>query len=284
MSVFLFWLPLRSLVSFSLQYEHYSHVILIPLVSASLIAWERKRIFSNLQSDVVLGGLLLLAAATSYLVVRRAPISLNENDSLALAIVLLIVLWIGAFVLCYGTHAFRAAAFPLLFLFLMVPIPELFLEKAISVLQNGSAAVAYGLFKLLGVPIYREGFLFTLPGVTIEIAEACSGIRSSMALLVTSILAGHYFLRSGCLKASLILSVFPIALLKNGLRIVVISLLGVYVDAGFLTGGLHRRGGIIFFLLSLTILAVVLRVLQQAENWKRGDDRSVATLNPLRGG
>jgi exosortase len=211
-------------------------------------------------------------AAVLYGAASQNSLLLSQHDYLSVTILTLVLTWLGIFVLCYGSASFRAAAFPLLFLLMMVPVPELLLGRIISALQEGSAAVAHRLFELSGVPTYRDGFFFTLPGLTIEVAEECSGIRSSIGLLVTSLLAGHLFLRSGWGKISLTLSIIPLAMLKNALRIVVITLLGIYVDGGFLTGNLHRRGGIVFFLLSLPLLAIFLGMLQRFENRNRRDD------------
>jgi exosortase len=268
LSLLLFWNPVRTLIQYSLEHEHYSHIVLIPFVTMGLICLERKTIFSTVRSSYGLGAALLLGGGVLYGFAQRQIGSWSQNDSLSAAIFSLVLIWLGAFLCCYGREAFRAARFPLLLLFFAVPIPDFVLASTISVLQKGSAEVAFGLFKLTGVPIYREGFLFSLPSLTIEVAEECSGIRSSLALLITSLLAGHLFLRSGWRKLGLSLAVLPIALFKNAARIVTISLLSIYVDRGFLTGTLHRRGGILFFLLSLSILALVLRLLQRSESVK----------------
>src|SRR5207245_1945207 len=145
------------------------------------------------------------------------------------------------------------------------PIPDFLLNRVIFWLQTGSAEVSYAVFELLGVPIFRTGFVFALPGVTIEVAKECSGIRSSLALLITSLLAGHLFLRSAWRKAALTLATLPLLIVKNGIRIVTLTLLSIYVDPSFLTGRLHHEGGIVFFILALVILAPVLRLLQMSE-------------------
>ena len=100
--------------------------------------------------------------------------------------------------------AFRAALFPLLFLAFMVPIPSMLLDGLIFLLRSGSADAVAGLFSLTGTLYYREGFVFTLPSVVIEVAEECSGIRSSIALVLTALLAGHMWLDSGWKKAVLV--------------------------------------------------------------------------------
>ena len=175
------------------------------------------------------------------------------------------MIWLGAFLLCYGSRATRAAAFPLLFLLLVVPLPEAVLEKTIYLLQQGSTEIAYLLFKLVQVPVFRQGFVLSLPSVSIEVAKECSGIRSSMALFITCLLAVHLFLHTHWKMAFFVLLALPLAIIKNGIRITTLTLLAIYVDPSFLTGNLHHDGGVVFFLLTLAILAPVLLLLQKSE-------------------
>jgi exosortase len=147
----------------------------------------------------------------------------------------------------------------------MVPLPSAAAESIIAVLQRGSTEAANGLFALTGVPYIREGFIFHLSTISVEVAEQCSGIRSSLALFITSVLAGHLFLKTGWKKVVLVLSIFPITVFKNGLRIVTLTLLGVYVDERILSSALHQRGGIPFFMLALLLWAPVLWLLRRTE-------------------
>src|SRR5207247_1605205 len=260
-----FWAPLSTLIRFSFQHEHYSHIILVPLVSASLFFLERNRIFLHVETRWGAGLGLVFAGALLYWFGQRHLASSSENDQLAIAIFSAVVISVGGFILCSGTRALRAGLFPVLFLFLMVPIPDFFLNRAIFWLQTGSAEVSYAVFQLVGVPVLRDGFFFSLPGLTIEVSQECSGIRSSLALMITSLLAGHLFLRSAWTKAVLTLATLPLLIVKNGIRIVTLSLLSAYVDPRFLAGSLHRDGGIVFFLLALVILTPVMWALQRCE-------------------
>ena len=177
----------------------------------------------------------------------------------------LVVSWVGGFLLFFGRDAARAALFPLLFLAFTIPIPEPVIDSATQVLKNGSTETVAGLFTLTGTPYHRDGFVFALPGFFIEVADECSGIRSSIALLLTGLLSGHVFLRDSWAKTCVIAAVLPITILKNGIRIVTLSLLAMHVDPGFLTGQLHHEGGIVFFLLGLLILAPILVLLRKSE-------------------
>ena len=143
------------------------------------------------------------------------------------------------------------------------------LDWTIYFLQCGSTSVAYFLFRILDVPVLRQGFFLTVPGVTIEVAKECSGIRSSTALFITCVVAAQSFLRTPWKKLLFVLLAFPLALLKNGVRIVTLTLLSIYVDPSFLTGHLHKQGGFIFFLLALALLAPVLKSLEKSEHYPR---------------
>jgi len=108
------------------------------------------------------------------------------------------VTWtIGSFIALYGKMAFQKALFPLLFIIFMIPIPSIFLDPIIRILQVGSAHAVNGIFKIIGIPYYRDGMVFEFIGVTIEVAKQCSGIRSSLAMLITSVVAGYLILPSG---------------------------------------------------------------------------------------
>src|SRR5262245_11989842 len=259
-----FWVPLTTLVKFSFRQEHYSHIILIPLISTALVILERRGIFARAEPNHLVGSALLAAGVLLYVFGRSTFGPLSENDQLSAVILAFVVILVGSFVLCYGRRAARSALFPLLFLFMMVPIPEFVLDRAIAWLQTGSADVSEAIFELIGVPVFRAGFIFSLPRVTVEVAKECSGIRSSLALLITSLLAGHFMLQSAWAKTTLTVATLPLLVVKNGIRIVTLSLLSSH-DPRFLTGSLHRRGGVIFFILGLALLAAVLLLLQKAE-------------------
>jgi exosortase len=256
------WRGIHSLFAYSLVQESSSHMILIPFISLTLIYVERKTIFQTVQAAPLPGLIAIFSGIALYLVIDR-PGSAQYLSVAALSIVLILA---GSFLLCYGSRATAAAAFPLAFLLLMVPMSDAFLGRTIHLLQEGSTAIAYGLFKVSGVPVLRDGFLLYLPKVTIEVATECSGIRSSVALLITCLLAAHLFLRTYWKMALFVALAFPLAIVKNGIRITTLTLLSMYVDPGFLSGSLHRDGGIVFFLLALAILAPILLLMQKAED------------------
>jgi exosortase len=268
----MFYHPLKELMGLLFKSELYSHIILIPIVSGYFIYLKRRIIFSDLEYSYRSGITVITIGMILYFIGTEQAIKLNQNDSLALMIFSAITLLIGGVLVFYGIKSFRFAVFPLLFLFFLTPIPTIMVEKLILLLQMGSTEATYGFFKLTGVPVLREGFTFHLPGMSIEVAKQCSGIRSSIALFITSIIAGQLFLQTGWKKVVLALSIFPITIFKNGLRIVTLSLLGTYVDPRILGSELHKSGGIPFFFVALMLLAPVLFLLRKTEK-KGGEGR-----------
>ena len=148
----------------------------------------------------------------------------------------------------------------------MVPLPAGLLHMIIVFLQRSSAEVTDIGFSLVGVPVIRDGFVFGLSNVAIHVAEGCSGIRSTLSLIITSIVAGHFFLRSVWGKLGIVAVVVPLAIIKNAVRIVVLSLLANYVDPSFVTNGiLHDSIGLPLFGLSVVILISLVWLLQRFE-------------------
>jgi len=276
-----FWKPLGALVTLSLQDDRYSHVLLIPFMASSLVYLHRRTIFADLRYCVSKAAPVFLVGIALFCLAQSRFSKLNPTDELSGIILAIILIWMAGFVLCYGLQSFRAALFPLFFLLLMIPIPTIALDKTVVALQEGSAIITYALFKLLGVPVLWQGFRFSLPGVEIEIAKECSGIRSSLALFITSILAGHVFLQSSWRRVSFSLFTVPVVIFKNAVRIVTISWLGIYVNPSFLHGKLHRYGGLPFSLISLAILVPLLFALQKAEICP--SERSSANSGPSKG-
>jgi exosortase len=122
------------------------------------------------------------------------------------------------------------------------------------------------LFILTGTPAYRiSDVVFALPGLTIEVAEACSGIRSTLGIFIVTTLAAYLSLRSRWKRTVLVLLVIPISLLKNAVRIVTLSLLAIHLDMGFITGNLHHEGGIFFMMFGLCLMYPVLILLMRSE-------------------
>jgi exosortase len=262
----MFYTPMKDLVTMSLQNETYSHIILIPFISGYFMYLRRKAIFSDTDYAYPTGIILILIGTILYLISKTNGINLDQNDYLSLTILSAVIFWIGGFVLFFGIRAFRIGTFPLFFLIFMIPIPSLILEKIIFLLQIGSTEAAYGFFKLTGISFLREGFVFNLPGFSVEVAKQCSGIHSSIALFIMGVILSNVFLKTYWRRIILILFIFPLVIIKNGIRIVTLSTLALYVDQSFINNNLlHRKGGIVFFLIALIFLMSILWILRKSE-------------------
>jgi len=254
---------LQQLLSFALTDENFSHVVLIPCVSLYLLAQHRRTILSSREWSPIVGALVTGLGLFCY---ASADLPDREVDQLAMAIAAFVALCWGFFLACFGTTQGREHTFALLLLLFMIPPPSSVLEQLIGFLQRSSTEVSAGLFALLGVPVFREGFVFSLSQFTIHVAEECSGIRSFISLVITALLAGHWFLKSGWTRLGLVAIVVPLAIVKNAGRIVGLALLANYVDPAFITNSpLHRSGGIPLFVLSLVVLAGIVWGLRRIE-------------------
>jgi len=257
--------PLTGLFESKLYRNYHDLIPFIPLISAYLIYLKLKDVRDSMQYSFALGMAVIISGIVLYITSNTLGAGLNQNDFATLTVSSsLIALW-GAFILVYGIRAFMTVLFPLLFLVFTIPFPYSVMEWIIVFLQKGSTEFANFLFWISQAPYYREGFFFHLPGMSVEVAPQCSGIRSGLALFITALLAGYLFLNSWWRRVILVLLVFPVTMLKNGIRITTLTLLGTYVDPRILQSSLHREGGIPFFILALVLMAPILYFLRRTE-------------------
>lgn len=258
--------PINLLIDLSVHDQLYSHILLIPLISFFFLYWKKKSIFLNDDGSVAEGAIVI---GIGSLLMLAGFVSLepgNGNDALSLMIFAGWLVWVGAFVMFYGLPTFKRASFPLLFLLFVVPVPRFATEALINFLQEGSTETVNVLFSVLGFPMTREGYIFHFPQFSVEVAKQCSGINSSVALIITGTLAAKLFLRKGVTRALAVISVIPITIFKNALRVVVLAGIGNYVDERIFQSILHRKGGILFFGLALILLMAVIALLKSFEN------------------
>lgn len=262
--------PLRRLAALSMSSDEYSYLALIPVIVLGLFYIKRNVVFRNLRYSVGLGTLVILAGAALAGAAVLTTARLTPDITLSLKILSLAIIWIGCFALCYGTDAARAGLFPLLFSLLLTPLPQSIMTYPIEAIQRSSADVTALLFTLFGIPAFREGMTFSLPRLNFVVARECSGIHSSTALFIASILLGHFWCRSAWKQGLLVLVVYPIISFTNGLRMFVLAVLAVYVNPAFFHGSLHRKGGILFFALGLLILMMLGKLLRGPQEGSAG--------------
>lgn len=264
-SLIVWWRPLVDTFALSLRDDQYTHILLILPISAALIFLERRPLRTMITMNVRIGAALFAFAVLIVCSALVWPASLPPDVQLSIRMFALVLSWIGAFVLCFGSRALRLVIFPLCFLWGLVPLPQAVLNRIVALLQQWSAWTAHGLFAAIGVPVAQDGVLLTIPGLTLQVAQECSSIRSSSMLLVTSIVLAHLLLRSPWRRALLIGLAVPLSVAKNGLRIVTIAMLGTRVDRGYLTGRFHHQGGIVFFTIALIVVFALLWILRRGE-------------------
>jgi exosortase len=277
-SLAIWWRPLIATLVLAANDNEYTHIFLIIPVSAALIFLEWPGLRVEPKPNVRVGSALLLLATLIGALGRWPGFGSSRDLQLSLSMMAVVTWWIGAFVVCFGSRAARLLVFPLCFLYWLVPIPEFALDRMVGLLQLGSAWTARALFAAAGVPVTQSGVLLSIPRLTIEVAKECSSIRSSLMLVVTSMVLAHLFLRSMGRKIFLVLVAIPLSIARNGFRIFTLSMLGLHVDPGFLFGSLHQKGGILFFILAQSAVLALLWLLR----WPESLQSREAVFHPTR--
>jgi len=264
-SIGVWWQPIASTLRLALGSDAHTHILLIIPLSVALIYIQRREVLCLPSSNrwvgwVVLSAALLLRACTAVIVNFGAA-----DVILSFSVFGLVLWWIGSVILCFGLETFRSLLFPLCFLFLVVPVPNGIVNWMTQTLQYQSALGATLLFRIAQVPVTRDGLILSIPGLDLEVAPECSSIRSSIMLIVITLVLAHLFLRSRWRKMVLLAASLPLAVAKNALRIFTIGQLGTRVDPAYLNGRLHHHGGIVFLAVAVMMVIVLLWVLRQGE-------------------
>ena len=257
--------PLTRLVLYAAKSDLNSHILLVPFIAGYLLYTQRVQIQtaprSSIAGTVTAGGIGLAALVAGIV---WGP-SLSINDDLGLAALSFVSFAAAGGFLFLGARWMADRAFPVAFLIFMVPLPDVavsWLENA-SMLASAEAAALF--FSVAGTPMVREGMVFELPGIAIQVARECSGIHSSWVLFITGLLASHLFLRTRWRKIVLVAFVIPLGILRNGFRIFVIGMLCVHIGPYMIGSMIHRQGGPFFFALSLVPLFLLLLWLRRRE-------------------
>ena len=197
---------------------------------------------------------ILLALLLLLLGVFGAELFLSRSS--------LLVLIAGLILFFLGTRLFRTLLFPLLFLVLMIPIPVIIFSQITFPLQIFASKIAAWSLPVLGVPVLREGNVINLPAMPLEVAEACSGIRSLLSLVTLAIMYGYLLEKRIGLRVALAAASVPIAVAANGFRIVGTGLLVQYWDPEKAEGFFHAFSGWLIFVVSLVMLFLFHQLLR----------------------
>ncbi|MGA8439159.1 MAG: exosortase/archaeosortase family protein [Candidatus Sulfotelmatobacter sp.] len=251
------WLYEPTLKHLFAQWWHdpnFSHGFFVPLFSGYVI-WQGRSRLARVKRHPSWSGLLILGFGLCVLVLGQmgAEIFLSRFS-------LLIVL-AGLTILFLGWSFFRAVLFPWAFLLLMIPIPTIVFNQVTLPLQLLASRMASTTLPWLGVPVFREGNIINLSAMPLEVADACSGIRSLMTLATLAVIYGYVADSRASVRLLLTLASLPIAVAANSLRIVVTGLLVQYWDPDKAKGFFHEFQGWLLFVASLIMLYLLHRVV-----------------------
>jgi exosortase len=266
-AVFLAWAPVKSVLTDPRIDLYYTHIPIIPLVSAFLLFRKRKLIFSGTHPAVLPGALLAIVGLCLYLIPNLNKI--ETSYSATLQVFSAILFWAGTYVGLFGFRSLRKGLFPVLFLLFAVPIPAPIMDRFVLLIAGASVYVTGEVFTVLQVPFIREGVTFYLPAYTLVVGPECAGWRSSLALIILSLLAGHLFLKRLSNKILLVAVSIPVIIIKNAVRIVLLYYIAYYLDERFMESGfLHRSVGYFMFGLVLIFMGFLLWSLEKREAQK----------------
>lgn len=250
----LYWSVAARLVAQWWSDPNFSHGFFVPVFSGFLI-WrnrDRLRAITPKPSD---WGLAFVGLALFLLVIGVL------GAELFLSRISLLIMLGGVTVYFLGWHFFRALLFPWALLLLMIPLPVLVMNEITVPLQFLASKIAATLLPLAGVPVFREGNIINIPAMPLEVAEACSGIRSLISLLTLAIMYGYLFERRVLVRVGLALASIPIAVAANSLRIFVTGILVQHLGPEAAAGFFHGFSGWVVFVASLLMIFALHRLV-----------------------
>ncbi len=263
-----FIIPLNALLHLSLSSSLYSHVVLIPLVSAYFFWTEKRR---SGQSKPLYWAAAVFAvfglAGLSFSFFNKSSSHLTTEDIIAPQIFSYVMLITASGAFFMSKESFKQHAFSFILLLFIVPFPS-FVKEGIEIfLQHTSAEAAYRILLTAGTPVLRHSELvFELPNIKLEVAPQCSGIRSSLVLFIVSIVAAKLFLSTAWKRWILVLCVIPLAIIRNGFRVFTIGQLCTLKGPQMVDSWIHHSGGPLFFALSLIPFFGLLFILWRSES------------------
>lgn len=249
-----YWPVLTTLVSDWATDDNYSHgFLIVPL--AAWFAWERRARLAAAPVKPSWLGLATVAGSLGLLVAGTL------GAELFLTRISIVGLVAGASLFLWGWTSVRVLAFPLAFLLLMVPIPAIIFNQIAFPLQLLASRFGETTLAALSIPVLREGNVIHLATTSLEVAEACSGIRSLISLLTLGIVFGYFTDPRGWVRTFIALATVPVAIVANGLRVAGTGVAAHYYGAAAAEGFFHTFSGWIVFVLALALLFAVQRVV-----------------------
>ena len=249
-----YWHVIASLVADWTNDDNYSHGFLIVPIAA-YFAWERRTRVANTVGAPTLYGAVLIAA--SFLVLA---VGVLGSEAFITRISMLGTL-AGILLLFLGWQRSRVLAFPLLFLLLMVPLPALVFNEIAFPLQLLASRVGEFALNAFHIPVLREGNVLVLANTTLEVAEACSGIRSLVSLLTLGIVFGYLSDPRGWVRTTIALSAIPVAVIANGVRVAGTGIAAHQIGPAAAEGFFHTFSGWVVFIVAFLLMLGCHRLL-----------------------
>jgi exosortase len=234
--------------------DNYSHGFLIPPVAA-YFAWERRdRLRSATPSPSLLGLVIVLGSiATLIAGILGAELFLTRISMIGFTV--------GAVLFVFGWQHLRVLTFPIAFLLLMIPIPSIIFNQIAFPLQLLASQFGESTLQICTIPVLREGNVIVLANTTLEVAEACSGIRSLVSLLTLGIVYGYFTDRRTWIRVLIALLTVPIAIVTNGARVAGTGIAAHFYGPDAATGFFHEFSGWLVFLSAFALLFLTMRAL-----------------------
>jgi exosortase len=234
----------------------YSHGFFVPIL-AGWILWRERRKLQEMLPDPSWWGVPIILCAMGLLIVG------TFGAEIFVSRISLLILLAGLLIHFCGWNHFRPALSAWLVLFLMIPLPAILANQIVLPLQFVSSGLATGFMDLCNIPVYRQGNIIYLPSITLEVAEACSGIRSLMAMITLAVAYGYLLEQKAWKRVVLVLSAVPIAVLANGVRIMASGVLGQYLGRDKAEGFFHLFSGLVIFSFSFLLLWMLHALLRR---------------------
>lgn len=245
--VVLYFDAIRGMVLDWYHDENYSHGFLVPFISGYFL-WLRKDDLRSLEPAPANWGVIVLLAGLCL-----DLFGMVAGESFTMRISMLVVL-AGVIIFSTGTAAFKTVAFPFGYLIFMIPLPYILYDAVAFPLKLLVSRYSVAFLKLIGIPVYREGNVINLVSTTLEVADACSGIRSIVSLLALAT-ALAWFSHHGLLKRwVLILLALPIAVFANAIRVIGTGVLASRYGSRAAEGFFHEFAGLVIFGVAMALL------------------------------
>lgn len=238
---------------------NYRHGIAIPVISGIVLLSRRKRLIGIERSGGAVTGYVLVAAAAGLLIGGTAA---SEFFTARLSLPLMLL---GFAYILGGREFVSRARFPLLFLFMMIPLPYIIYYKITFPMQIMSAKLSTDLLHLVHIPVIRRGNILILPNYELEVVAACSGLRSLMTMITLALVISTVSDLTTPRKVILVLAAVPAAIVANTLRLAVTAIGAYSISIAFAEGILHEISGLIVFLAGFLTLMITLGILR----WSR---------------